>query len=128
MIFADSSYFIGLADLKDQWHPLAVRVLKKVKENLIISDLVISETVTSIGSRAGGKAGKRIYNYFCDNCEIVFVDDDLLEEGMEIFLRYDGKLSVADSVSIAIMKRRAVKKIISFDSDFDRVKGINRIY
>jgi predicted nucleic acid-binding protein len=47
---------------------------------------------------------------------------------MEIFLKYGGKLSVADSVSIAIMKRRGIKKIISFDSDFDRVKGISRIY
>jgi hypothetical protein len=128
MIFADSSYFIGLADLKDQWHPQAVGILKKVKDKFMISDLVLSETVTSIGSRAGGKAGKRIYDYFIDNCEIVFVDDDLLWEAMEIFLKYGGKLSVADSVSIAIMKRRGIKKIISFDSDFDRVKGISRIY
>jgi len=127
MIFADSSYFIGLADMKDQWHAQAVGVLKKVQDRLILSDLVISETVTSIGSRAGGKAGKRIYNFFCDNCEIVYIDDDLLEESMEIFLKYDGKLSVADSVSVAIMKKRGIKKIISFDSDFDRVKGIIRV-
>ena len=127
MIFADSSYFIGLADSKDQWHQQAVGVLNKIKDKLMISDLVISETVTSIGSRAGGKAGKRMYDFFCDNCEIVYFDDELLDEGMDIFLKYGGKLSVADSVSVATMKRKGIKKIISFDSDFDRVKGINRV-
>ncbi len=127
MIFADSSYFIGLADKRDQWHGKALGVLRKARDEMLISDLVISESVTSVGSRAGGKAGKKLYDFFIDNCEIVYVDDDLLSEGMEIFLKYDGKLSVADSVSVAIMKRRGVKRIVSFDSDFDRMKGITRV-
>jgi len=47
---------------------------------------------------------------------------------MEIFLKYDGTLSFADSVSVQIMKELKIEKIVSFDSDFDKVKEIIRIY
>jgi predicted nucleic acid-binding protein len=127
MIFADSSFFIGLADKRDNWHKKALKVLKKIEEQMAVTDLVISESVTSIGNRSGGKAGKRLFDFFADNCQIEYVDEDLLQEGMKIFLKFDGGLSVADSVSVAIMGQRRISKIVSFDSDFDKVKGIRRI-
>ncbi|MEE9151934.1 MAG: PIN domain-containing protein [Thermoplasmata archaeon] len=127
MILVDSSFFIGLVDKKDQWHKKAIRVLEKINEEMIVSDLIISESVTSIGNRSGGKAGKKLYEFFVDNCQIVYVDEVLLKEGMNIFLKYDGKLSVADSVSVAIMKKRKISRIASFDSDFDKVRGIKRV-
>ena len=127
MIFVDSSFFIGLVDKKDQWHKKAITVLEKINEEMIVSDFIISESVTSIGNRSGGKAGKKLYEFFVDNCQIVYVDEVLLKEGMNIFLKYDGKLSVADSVSVAIMKKRKISKIASFDSDFDKVRGIKQV-
>ena len=127
MILVDSSFFIGLVDKKDQWHKKAIMVLEKINEEMIVSDFIISESVTSIGNRSGGKAGKKLYEFFVDNCQIAYVDEVLLKEGMNIFLKYDGKLSVADSVSVAIMKKRKISKIASFDSDFDKVHGIKRV-
>jgi predicted nucleic acid-binding protein len=127
MIFADSSFFIGLVDTHDQWHKKAVKVLEKLKDDLVVSDLIVSESVTMTGYRAKGKAGITLYNYFKDNCHIEYVNENVLEEAMSIFLKFDGKLSVADSVSVTIMRRSNIKKIISFDSDFDRVDGIKRL-
>ncbi len=128
MILADSSFFIGLADKKDQWHDNALRVLDRIEGEMVVSDLIISESVSSIGNRAGGKAGKKLYELFLDNCQIEYVNEELLHEGMKIFLKYDGRLSVLDSVSVAIMKKRKISRIISFDSDFDKVKGIKRVH
>jgi predicted nucleic acid-binding protein len=43
------------------------------------------------------------------------------------FLKYDGNLSVSDAVSVFIMNKKKIERIISFDSDFDKVPGIVRI-
>ena len=37
-------------------------------------------------------------------------------------------LSARDSVHVAVMERRGVRSILSFDADFDQWPGLNRIY
>jgi len=69
-----------------------------------------------------------LYNYIFDNHEVVYVDKELSFKAMETFLQYDGVLSFADSVSLEIMQLIETDTIVSFDSDFDKVKGIKRIY
>jgi predicted nucleic acid-binding protein len=129
MIFADSSFFIALVDRKDQWHPAAKALLPVLAdETIIISDLIIAESVTIIGRRSGGKAGEHLYHYFMDNCECVITDEKILKEGMGVFLRYDGTLSVSDAVSVFIMEKKNINRILSFDSDFDKVEGVVRIH
>jgi len=129
MIFVDSSFFIALVDRKDQWHP-AAKVLLPVlaDETIIISDLIIVESVTITGRRSGGKAGEHLYNYFMDNCDLVVTDEKILKGGMSVFLRYDGTLSVSDAVSVFIMEKKNIDRILSFDADFDKVAGIARIH
>jgi predicted nucleic acid-binding protein len=54
MIFVDSSFFIALVDRKDQWHPAAKAVLPVLAdETIIISDLIIAESVRSEERRVG---------------------------------------------------------------------------
>jgi predicted nucleic acid-binding protein len=127
MIFADSSFFIGLLDKKDKWHDQALVVSESINEEMMVSDLVISESVTLAGSRSGGKAGQKLYEFFVDNCQIEYVDEDVHRKGMEVFLKYDGKLSLPDSVSVVLMRRKGISKIASFDSDFDKVDGVKRV-
>jgi predicted nucleic acid-binding protein len=128
MIAVDSSFFIALADRNDQWHTSAKKCLPHLRDDpLVISDLIISEVVTIIGKRNGGKSAVQIYQYFVDNCDIVFTDEHLLSGAMKILLRYDGSLSLSDSVSVEIMRTKKIKKILSFDADFDRITGIERI-
>lgn len=129
MIFVDSSFFIALVDRKDQWHPAAKAVLPVLTdETIIISDLIIDESISIIGRRSGGKAGEQLYHYFIDNCDLVFIDEKILKGSMSVFLRYDGTLSVSDSASVFIMKKKNIERILSFDSDLDKVAGIVRIH
>jgi predicted nucleic acid-binding protein len=127
VIFGDSSFFVGLADTRDQWHRRALRLERSLLKGFVVSDLVVAESVTIIGSRGGGQAASELYEFFRDSCEIEFVDEGLLAQAMALVLRFDGKLSVADGASVAIMGRREIPRIVSFDSDFDRIKGIERI-
>ena len=80
------------------------------------------------GAFEGGKAGKILYEYFQDNCKIEYINEEMMEKSMDIFLKYDGLISLADASSIEIMKKHGVKKIISFDSDFDKINEIDRIH
>ena len=81
-----------------------------------------------VGSLEGGKAGKTLYEYFQDNCRIQFINEEMMEKSMDTFLKYDSYISLADASSIEIMKKHGVKKIISFDSDFDKIEEIDRIH
>jgi predicted nucleic acid-binding protein len=115
MIFVDSSFFIALVDRRDQWHPAAKALLPVLAdETIIISDLIIAESVTITGRRSGGKAGEHLYHYFMDNCDLVVTDEKILKGGMVVFLRYDGTLSVSDAVSVFIMERKNIDRILSF--------------
>ncbi len=129
MIFADSSFFIALLNKKDQWHKDIHKILPKLdKAKKITSILVLSETVTLVGSLSGGKAGVLIYEYIIDNYEVIYIDKTLSSDAMEKFLQYNGVLSFADCVSLEIMEMHQINSIISFDSDFDKVKNLNRIH
>jgi predicted nucleic acid-binding protein len=58
----------------------------------------------------------------------LFINEEMMEKSMDTFLKYDGSISLADASSIEIMKKHGVKKIISFDSDFDKIQEIDRIH
>jgi predicted nucleic acid-binding protein len=62
-----------------------------------------------------------------DNCKIELADEDQYNQAIVTFLKYDGKLSLADALSVEVMKKYDVAEIVSFDSNFDRVSGILRI-
>ena len=75
-------------------------------ETIVISDLIIAESVTIIGRRSGGKAGEQLYHYFMDNCDLVIMDEKILKGSISVFLRYDGPLSISDAASVFIMKKK----------------------
>jgi len=123
----DSSYFVALADRKDRWHRDAVRLKKGLSEGFVVSDFVVDEAVTLVGARRGGPPAQVLFQYFLDECEVEFVTRGLLEEAMTFHLRFDGRLSVTDCATLVLMGRRRIGTIVSFDDDFDRVRGITRL-
>ncbi len=129
MIFIDSSFFIAAVNKNDQWHEMAGKILPiVVKEEKVTSQLILSESVTLVGSLFDGKTGLKLFNYIFDNHEVLYADKRMSLNAMDTFLKYDGTLSFADSVSVEIMKDLGINKLVSFDSDFDKVDDIIRIY
>ncbi|MBM4241071.1 MAG: PIN domain-containing protein [Euryarchaeota archaeon] len=129
MIFIDASFFIAAINKNDQWHEKAGEILPIIKkEEKVTSGLILSESVTLIGSFYGGKTGLKLFDYILDNHEVRYVDKELSLSAMETFLKFDGTLSFADSVSVELMKNLGIERIVSFDSDFDKVDGIMRIH
>lgn len=113
----------------DQWHEEAVKIINKIdREEKVTSDLMVAEIVTSLGDRAGGKAAINVFNYLEDNFTVISTDFEFLKSVKELYLKYDGALSVADISALKIMNNMEINRIASFDSDFDKVEGIVRIY
>ena len=132
MIFIDSGFLIALFIAKDRWHRKAVKLIDNIeklpKKDKILSNLIIEEIVTMIGSLIGAKEAVEVYNYIHDNYTIFAENKELYDNSMGIFLKYDATLSLTDSTNVEIMKKLGIHKIVSFDSDFDKVNGIVRLH
>lgn len=128
MAFGDASYFIGIFDREDQWHQAAVKLLDQVKGRLRVTDAAMGESITIIGARAGGKKARQMFALFTESCEIVYTSPRLFADAMNYHTKYDGRLSTSDCLTIAAMVAANENEVFSFDSDFDRVRGITRVH
>ena len=128
MYFLDTVFLVGLFVSNDQWHAHAIRIYQKIKnKKLVISKLVIAETITLLKNNLKTKDIREIYNYLPKLFEVID-DSDYFDGAMNEFIKYDSKISFFDSMYVYIMKKENISEIISFDSDFDRVDGIHRIH
>ena len=109
---------------------MARELVNKLHGEKIISDLVLSECVTGVAARLGRKAGIVVFeNLFYDqSTKVVFLNKRLSERALHLYLKFGEKLSFADIISVRIMYDRKIKSIVSFDSDFDDVDGITRLF
>jgi predicted nucleic acid-binding protein len=130
MILVDSNFFIALINEKDQSYKRAKELLNDMmrEDYKIVPLLMLSEAITSIGKRKKGKASTKLYNVINDNFNVYYPEKEDIEETMELVLKYNGTLSLADCLAVHIMKQKNITNIYSFNSDFDKVKGIQRIY
>jgi predicted nucleic acid-binding protein len=58
--------------------------------------------------------------------EVLGVDANSIEDAKQIVLGYR-QLSARDAVHLAVMKRNGIRRILSFDSGFDRFPGVTRL-
>lgn len=129
MIFLDSSFLIALFSQNDQWHEKAKKLYQKISDSeFMITDHIISETVTMIGNKSGVLASFEVYNFLISNLEVYPTSRKLYNKCMDYHITYNGKLSFVDCLSVAVMEKEKIYEIASFDSDFDKVIGIFRLY
>ena len=127
MIFLDTTFVVGLFVSNDDWHDSAVKVYNEIRnEKLVISNLVIAETVTILKNKLETKDILEIYRNIPNFFHVVD-DNDLYDAAMNEFVKYDSSISFFDAMYVAIMKKEDIFKIASFDSDFDKVDNLIRL-
>ncbi len=128
MYFLDTTFIVALFVSNDDWHNQAVQVYKKIKGNeLVISRLVIAETITVLKNKLETKDIMEIYRNL-PNFFHVIEDSAFYDMAMSEFIKYDSTISFFDAMYVALMKKEEIDEIVSFDSDFDKVDNIVRIY
>ena len=124
LILLDTSGLVGLFDRRDGRHADARAAWSRVRRAaapLLVTDLIVAETVTLLRRRAGHavavRAGDRLMSG--DVAEMVVADAELLEKGWLLFRAYhDEVLSLTDCGSFALMKQRRIAQAFAFDDDF----------
>ena len=131
MTFADSNilmYLFGAAHPhKTEAQMLVERALAS-QDRLITGAEVLQEIVhryASIGRREGIADALRVTLGLVDE-GLPIESRDLLRAG-EI-ARLPEPWSARDAVHIAIMERHGIRRIMSFDADFDRWPGLSRVF
>ena len=131
MIFIDSNvpmYLIGAAHPKKAESQILLERLIAAGERLVTDAEVLQEILhryTAIDRRDAIAPAMRLTLDLLDD---VFPIEkaDVLRAG-EI-TQNPTRLSARDAVHIAIMERQEIRRVLSFDSDFDRWPGLRRIH
>lgn len=128
MYFLDTTFIVALFVSNDDWHNQAVQVYQKIKGNkLVISHLVIAETIAVLKNKLETKDIKEIYRNL-PNFFNVIEDSAFYDDAMSEFIKYDFTISFFDAMYVALMKKEEINEIVSFDSDFDKVDNIVRVH
>ncbi|MEN6592616.1 MAG: type II toxin-antitoxin system VapC family toxin [Methanobacterium sp.] len=128
MILVDTNFFINLLDTKDRHHGRAKEILSRIEhEEKYVTDGVIFESIAISGTLYGGKIATDLYHNIKDNYKI-YNTYHLLDKGMITHLKYDGSLSLVDTLILETMKELGIHEIISFDTDFDDKDGVIRVH
>lgn len=128
MIFLDSTYLIGLI-LKNDSLYYKSHLLKPYlgDENKIINNTVFNEVLNSVTSNNSHYDLNHIKKLLLSfNIDFLTSDDYL--DSFDIFEHYNFSVNFSDCTILNTMQNYNINQIASFDSDFDKIKGVKRIY
>lgn len=131
MIFVDSNvpmYLIGAAHPKKAEAQILLERLIAAGERLVTDAEVLQEILhryTAIDRREAIAPAMRLTLHIVDDVFPIEKADVL--RASEI-TQNPANLSARDAVHIAIMERQEIREILTFDSDFDRWPGLQRIH
>jgi uncharacterized protein len=124
MTFIDTNAFLARYLKNDQYHDVALKVwreLEQTAEPLFTSNFVVDETLTLLGRRASysfaSERATAIYNSKVLTILRPSLEDELA--ALEVFTKYaDQRVSFADALSFALMRKQGISRVFSFDQHF----------
>lgn len=125
MIFIDTGAFLARYLRKDQHHQSALAAWEELRENhenCLTSNLILDETLTLLGRRAGyGFAVQRAKNIYASQSLTICRPDQQDEiNALRFFGKYaDQRVSFTDCVSFVLMKREKIHRAFTFDRQFE---------
>lgn len=59
---------------------------------------------------------------------IHYLNEEDYKKSIELFKFYNKSINFSDCTILSTMLKNNIRNIVSFDSDFDKIKNIQRIY
>ena len=126
-VFIDTGVFVALRNADDEFHAsskeLMKRALKGELGRIYTSDYVVDEAVTTALVRTKRHdLAVDLGTYILESPRItkVRVEEDCFLKAWEKFRAFrDKPLSFTDCTSLALIEKRGIKQIMSFDCGFD---------
>lgn len=121
-VFVDTSAFVAVLDASDRHHTQAASIWKELIRTgttLVASNYVLVETCAVIQCRLGMAALRLFCTNVCPGLEVFWVEPDLHTAGVDAVLAAGRRrLSLVDCVSFAVMRRRNLNTVFTFDPHF----------
>ncbi len=132
MIFVDTGVFVALAKKTDENYQRAVAVyaaLKESGETLVLSEGIFGEVVNFLRRKEGTIMAVERGEALLQTQEVILLmqTEKEAKESLPLLKKYQFA-SYTDALTLSMMQSRGIKKIASFDSEFDKVPGIERIF
>ena len=121
MIFLDTSAIYALADKADPNHSDACRkfdLALKAGEMFLLHSYVLVESATLLQARLGHPSALAFLKD-AKAFDMEWVDSALQQEALQELEKIGKRgISFVDCMSFVVMRRRGIKKIFAFDTDF----------
>ena len=130
-VVIDSLVWIGAFSGRDQYRKASKAIfdsfLKGDISKVYINDYILLETVNFLLRKESFDSALLVFDLLLTsrNIELVYIDEIMLKDAKNLFQTYKN-FSLTDCSIIALMKEKGIKHLFSFDSSFDKVKGIIR--
>ena len=128
MIFLDSSYIKGLIIKRDSHNEFSnyIRPYLK-KETKVINITVIVEVLNTLKRNNYQGNVDDIISELCNVDILDWLTKEDYKSAMEKFKFYNGSINFADCTILVTMEKYRITRIVTTDSDFAKINGIQKI-
>ena len=123
----DSGAFRALYDPNDKYHLEAMRlvaVINKGGHKMITTDYAIDESYTGLLTKTSYAQAMEFDKYLRQSkLKVELITPERFTKAQEVFRKYnkDKKWSFTDCTSYVVMKELRLKKILTFDKNFEEM-------
>lgn len=123
-VFVDTSAYVALVRLNDEYHQEAVAILDTLRlhrARLYTTNFVVAETHALLLRYLGGAAGRAFLQAMDESKGVSVVRAEAADEtnAKRIIYRYTDKdFSLTDAISFAVMERLNITLAFAFDKHF----------
>jgi uncharacterized protein len=120
-VFVDTSSFHALLASGDGQHARARNSFDRLRtENaaLVSTSYVLVETYALLDRRLGREASRRFREEFAPLLEIIWLDRDLHEQAMDLYLASPHSISLVDAASFVCIRGLRIDRVWALDRHF----------
>lgn len=136
-VILDANVLVGFFDGDDIWHSRSESLMSEVKEEGVFLDCVLNELFTVLYRRAQNRGVKKNLTTLIDNINKQVWRKGIFwayttvphyyEDIISLIKEHQGVLNFHDCLIAIVAREENMKKIVSFDKDFDKVSWLERI-
>ena len=120
-VFVDTSAILALLVPTDAAHERAGAAFDRLRTReavLLTTSYNLVETYALLGRRFGRDATASFRTDFAPLLQVVWVDSDLHERGLDLMLARGAGVSLVDAVSFVSMREHRLDEVFAYDSHF----------
>ena len=122
-VFADTFFFHALLDRSDARHARAIVESRVPQRQFITTEAVLMELGDALHQPSERSEFTAIVDMVRKHTawELVTASPELFQAGLEIFRRHSDKAwQMTDCISIAVMRRRHLREVLTGDAHFEQ--------